>query len=440
MANLFTKLFAKKAEQRTVWPISQPYSFQWVGNQVVWKDTTSRNKIADILEQCPVVTTILNTKAQMMNNGQTVLLNSSTGKPIRGEQKELMKLIANPNPIQTEQQFRAQVYAYSQAFGYCPILIIKPVGFIPTELWVLPPQFLEIEEKQSHDPLKSKTSTDWIKKAVFTYGNVQTPIDLNSMYLFQDTTIGVKSYYLPQSRLTSLKYPISNLIAYYQASGELMANRGPRGILSNSNAGDPAKIPMNAKEKERVQALWKQRYGLMPDQTNVVISDAALQWQSMSYNVTELGLNDGYKRDTFDICTGLSFHKDLLQIEGSTFNNVESAEKRQYQDVIIPDSRNYCEQIGEAIGLNGMGITMSMTFDHVEVMQQSEKEKGEGMRAMTDAAKLQFDSYLITYNQFREMVGQEPITGMDLFKYEMPQYDTKETNGQGNQSNQGQEN
>ena len=130
----------------------------------------------------------------------------------------------------------------------------------------------------------------------------------------------------------------------------------------------------------------------------------------------------------------------MLQIEGSTFNNVESAEKRLYQDVIIPDSRNYCEQLSELIGLNTMGISMSMTFDHVEVMQQSEKEKGDGMMAITEAGKLQFDSYLITYNQFREMVGQEPITGGDLYKYEMPQYDTKETNGQGNQSNQGQEN
>jgi hypothetical protein len=159
----------------------------------------------------------------------------------------------------------------------------------------------------------------------------------------------------------------------------------------------------------------------------------------MSYNVTELGLNDGYKRDTFDICTGLAYPKDLLQLEGSTFNNVESAEKRLYQDVIIPDSRNYCEQLGAAIGLDGISITMN--FDHVEVLQQSAKEKGDGMKAMTDAAKLQFDSYLITYNQFREMVGQEPIAGMDKFKYELPEYGTatETTNEGGNQGNQGQE-
>jgi phage portal protein BeeE len=176
---------------------------------------------------------------------------------------------------------------------------------------------------------------------------------------------------------------------------------------------------MSTEARDEIQRDFKNAYGFQPDQSQIIITDAALQWQSMSFNATELGLNETYKRATFDIATGLGYPKDLLQLEGSTFNNQNTAWKSLYQDTVIPMAESYCMQLMELLRVDTSKVLIKKTYDHLEVMQESNEEKGKGLKAITEAAEMQFNLNAITFNQMLEMIGQKPITDGNRYKYQM---------------------
>lgn len=431
MTSLFDKIFgrkeAEKSVQRTI-KLSEPYQFFQIGGTVVWRNTSSSDGIIEALEQCPIITTIINKEVEAFGRAENSIVYESSGKPARGEQKKYEQVLDNPNPLQTRAQFEAQVMAYTISYGYCPVLYSKPVGFDIEQIWVLPPNFCEIRRKRNVNITKVRKNADWIDVLLFGAGQNKTPVDLNRLYIYTDTTVSTSDIYLPQSRLAPLSKPITTLLAYYNAEAEMMLHRGPRGILANKAAGDLDREPIGKDERDRIQTDFKEAYGLQPTQSQIIITDAALEWQSMSFNAEELGLEGTYKRAVFDIATGLSYPKDLLQLEGSTFNNQNAALKSLYSEMVIPFAKSYCEQTGELLGLRNAGLRYVKSYDHLEVMQQSEKERGDGIKAMTEAVEMQFNLNAITYNEMMKLLELPPRSGMDLYKYQLTEIYGQNTN------------
>ena len=427
----------KKSEQRITHDLQTPFTPQFFmqNQQLVWKQTGSQSGITEALEECPIVSTIINKEIEAFNNGISQIINKKSGKPAQGENKQYLEVLAKPNKIQTQSQFEAQIMGYTLAYGYCIVIFSMPVGFGVQNMWVLPPKYTKINVKRNYNPFEAVELSDWIESIELKIGDKGTKIDLNRAYLFKDSTIPVSSPMLPQSRLTPLSKPITSLLAVYTSENEMLLHRGPRGILANTAAGDLAREPMSKETRHELNMDFKNAYGLMPDQSQVIITDAALQWQSMSFNAEELGLDASYKRAVFDIATGLSYPKDLLQLEGSTFNNQDAALKSLYQDMVIPYAKSYCEQMGSLLGLDNTNLKYIKDYSHLSVFQESEKERGEGLKAMTEAAEMQFNLNAITYNQMLEMIGQEPRPGMDKYKYELTEIYGQTTNQNGGGQN-----
>src|SRR6185437_14075062 len=93
---------------------------------------------------CPIVSAVINKKAQALVNGKTVVKTDDDKRVANTVYaKAILKLMKRPNALQTGKQFKAQGNIYKQIYGYCPVLIIKPVGFEgdPSvwKLWNIPP-------------------------------------------------------------------------------------------------------------------------------------------------------------------------------------------------------------------------------------------------------------------------------------------------------------
>lgn len=423
----------KKSQRSVTHDLNTPFTPQFIMNnqQIIWKQTGSQSGIHEALQDCPIVSTIINKEVEAFNNGKSEIINVRSGKPAQGENKQYLDLLSKPNAIQNQIQFESQIMGYTLAYGYCIVIYSQAIGFGINKMWVLPPKYTTLNLKRNYDITKVQSLSDWIDSIEFKVNDKSIKIDLNRAFIFKDSTIPVSNAFLPQSRLAPLSKPITSLLAVYKSENEMLLHRGPRGILSNTTAGDLNREPMGKDTRDELHVDFRNAYGMMPDQSQVIITDASLQWQSMSFNAEELGLTNSYNRAVFDIATGLSYPKDLLQIEGTTFNNQSAALKSLYQDMVIPFANNYCEQMGLLLGLNDKNLKYIKDYSHIAVFQESQKEKGDGLKSITEAAQVQFNLNAITYNQMLEMIGQSPITGMDKYKYQLPEIYGQDTNQAG---------
>ena len=78
---------------------------------------------------CPVVSSIINRQAQCVINGQVWVSDENGEESKTPAGLSLMRLLNKPNPIQCGREFRAQNNVYKRIYGYCPVLVIKKVGF-----------------------------------------------------------------------------------------------------------------------------------------------------------------------------------------------------------------------------------------------------------------------------------------------------------------------
>lgn len=387
----------------------------------VFFEMNDRRRTAKYYRECPPLSYILNKKASFVANARIACVTEkvgANGKAIPTANPELLKVLKYPNPLRTFSQFMAEVNLITDLYGYCPILKVQPDGFdIPSELWVLPPDKLEIK---TNDKYFVQDMMEMIDRIEFRYMGRSIPIAKEDVYLFTGQTSTVEDLLFPCSRLHALKYPITNLIYNYESRGTIFQRRGALGILSPEN---DASGPVRAKpeDREQLQADYR-RYGLKKDQYPLIISSIAMRWAPMGMNVAEMQLIEMGNDDIMTLCDALDLKYPLLA-RGSetTFNNQEQAKRSQYQDTAIPTANNFCEQLTDMMGAEAMGCKYVADFSHVEALKANEKDKADILKTNVAAISQQFQHNLITYGDAMAYLGGEAPSGTaGKFFFEMP--------------------
>lgn len=414
-------------------PIQQGIQFFDYNNVTMWSSITEQNT-AYYMRNCPQLNSIINRKASAFINGKTEVLNATTDNYVRGRYKEWEALLARPNPLQTDRQWRKQIYSYLQCYGYCPVLIIQPAGFQDfsrvTDMWIIPPQYLTITKRANY--IGVKTIQDQIKEIKFTYGGQTTTLDKDSIFFFTDESTNFDNLLFPDSKLLTLKYPINNIIKNYEARGTIAEKKGAIGILS-PDGGDGAAGAINAtpEQKAQLQTDYKQ-YGFSKNQWQLIISTISMKFTPISMNIRDMMLLEMERADVLTICDALNYPYDLLGSEkGSTFNNVDAAKKMLYQDSIIPDSMNFAEQLNKALHTKENNVKIQYDYSWLPVLQTDEKVKAEVRKIQGDAVIHEFDNNVITWNEMRRGLYLDTVPGMDLYKYQLEQLNTN-NNGNNN--------
>lgn len=399
--------------------------FEW-NNRTLWFDLNHEDDYRKAYLACAPLKSVVNRRASMFVNGRYSVMNGD--KPARGDYaRELLALLAKPNVLQTGKQFKAQQNIYIDLFGYCPVLKITPVGMPGSvkALWNLPPWLFDITFKKNlwYNQTDKKDIYD---QFYLRWEGERRVLDMDAVFLILDNSIGTDNngnLLMPDSRVKSLEYPISNDVASKQAANSLITKKGAIGILSNS-PGSGQYTPLKVgTEKEKIQQDFR-RYGMTGQEWQVIITDASLQWQSMSFPVKDLMLFETMTAAQADICDGMGMYMYLMNNknnQGTTFTNLNEAKKSQYQDFIIPDDEARTEQLGENLIPADKGNTLKTDFSHVEVLQESQQAKAVTLKAQTDAYESQYDLGLMTRNDILEALGKPRVTGipeMDLYSFQ----------------------
>jgi hypothetical protein len=130
--------------------------------------------------------------------------------------------------------------------------------------------------------------------------------------------------------------------------------------------------------------------------------------------------------------------------KGTTYSNQEGAERKFYQDTVVPEADNYTEQMNTMLGTEAFGVKICYDYEWLPVLQMDAKLRSQVRREMGLAVIYEFMNGVITWNEMKKALGQDTVAGMDLYVYQLPmeyqQYflnnnnkQTNPVNGQGYQ-------
>lgn len=367
---------------------------------------------------CSPLAAITSQKATAFTKGKVVTWNPKTEKPVRGEFKDWDKLFAQPNDKQSGDMFFNQAYRYMQQYGYCVIDPTYPALYNdrPSSLRAIPNWAITWDY----------TGVPYMglpKSARFDWNGKTEELDVKRLVIVRDAASSEFDEVtgLPLSRYAPMEQEVSNLIAELQTRGQMITDRGANGILSNGAKDSVGHVPIKPDEKERLQQAYK-RYGNMPGQDKIIITDADLSYTAMTFNSEQLGLQPEHIACVKALCNTACFPFTMLAegFEGK-YNNSTTA-RRDFQDQTIdPESLDFMEQLSKGLGMDKQNCEAYMDYSGVASVQQSQQEKGKGMKLMNESLKIEWDNGLITKNDWLDQLGKEKVNNplFDKYKWEL---------------------
>lgn len=407
------------------------FTNRWVNVNVLmdgspsWIDTRSVHGQSKAYNNCAPVASIINRKARALNNGKWFILDENGNDSKAPYSNYLRNLMAKPNPLQSWNQFNAQVKIYEQIYGECFILAIYPEGMEGDKtrikaLWVVP----------NHGVTPIYTGKIYYQPDIesiishyqISFGSQVIPIEPNLIIHIKDNCQNLLNQIAGQSRLSSLQDPVSNIVASYEARNVLITKKGAIGILSNKAKDNVGSLPLDPDEKKRVEKDFSQ-YGLSRHQKNVIITSANLTWQSMTFPTRDLMLFEEIQDDVRQLCDSFEYPFALLGFESSsTLGNsteMNEAKRSLYQDSIIPEAESWVEILNNYFETSTNGVKISIDFSHLDIFQKSEKEKAESFQIKVNAGKILYDAGIIKLNQYLTSIDYETRDDGDQYIFDL---------------------
>lgn len=373
-------------------------------------------------QRCPVVSSIINRQALATINGKVTIVDDAGKESQAVQAKALRKLQKRPNPLQSGKQFRAQNNVYKRIYGYCPVLRMVPVGFendfSKWRLWNIPPWMIQVDDNTDLFFLAASKPFNSIR---LTYMGRSVPLDPANIFFLCETQISTGifesnssqdnvSLFLPDSKLLPVDKNINNIITSLDGRGAMNRDRGPMWILSNDTADSPdaGAFPLDTTVKDDLQKDFLQ-YGITGNQKRAIITDAKLKLQTVGFDVGQLKLLEGEIQDAKFISDQLNYPPYLLGLVDAKFDNQQIAERNMYTNSIIPDAESDDEQWGQFFRLEEFGLSIKTDYSHLPALQEDDAKASTSRLVLTQALKIEYESGLITKNQWLQALGLEPM-------------------------------
>lgn len=367
---------AKKSQEVVITPTFIP--LEWMQSYLSDGLTASQKKFLELYLSVPELQAIINYKARIFA-GMAVT-------SVDGSEKEKdvpqLGLFAKPNPIQTFKELAMQYYVLRAIFGNS---FMHPVfGGKKTEaktIWNMPPMNAEVVPA---DAIKNGTMIPfnmteveevikkykfWYKGATISYGPDEIIHYNDNQVQFDDNKI-----LLGDSKLRPLTQACENIKNAYEARGILIYNSA-LGILSNETTDGLGTRDIDVKEKDQMQEDFKQKYGLSKHKWQILMTNAALKWQSMAVDVGKLKLFEEVSEDFDTIANAYSFPPEVLKPD-TKYENKQKALVQLYQEAIIPEADEWLQGISNWMEAD---FRFKSNFSHIAVLQMDKERASKSV-------------------------------------------------------------
>lgn len=369
------------------------------------------------------------------------------------------KFLTQPNPVMTWREVVYQHFVYKLTTGNAFFRAAMSDAFsedavkciYSSAYWELPANLVTVEPvKYSFGvPLFGvATKEELIKGYRLNMGAYSTLIiphyqiwhDRDGLPEFEKTDTFLKA----NSRLLSVKKPIANLLAVYDARNVIYVKRGGLGFIVAQKHDDTGTLALDPDEKESLRKEMN-RYGVGEGQSPFGVTDIPISFVRTNLSISELQPFDETLEDAIKIAGAYNIPAVLVpRKDQSTFSNQSTAEQSVYYATIIPSAKRFCEEITTFLGLEEKGYYLDCDFSDVACLQEGRKD-GETVKTMEFERKLkQFNAGLCTLDDIRAVMHEDskaatiPLFGK--LKFEMTPEELDIVNQIINQTSKGESN
>jgi len=384
------------------------FQFFGVKGDRIMVNLSSMGGLEDIYRRCSPIGMLIDRLSRAMTNGKWEIIDEKNNPST--EYGWVIDLLKKPNYQQTTKQFITQFDTYIKLYGEVYLFLVVPVGMDKDKaasIWALRKNDVIIHYKENVNEYTQTDISGVIDHYQVTYSLGTIDVKPEHICRIVDTRedLGAgASRYRGISRLVSLEYEIKNVMQAQEAVYALNLDRGAMGILTNEAKDTTGRIPLTDEEKRDLHNEYRSKYGIGNNKYKIMLTSASMKWQSMSFNIKDLMLFEGIEQNLKQMANTYNYPFELLASNfGTTFANKNEAKKFLYQDNIIPTADIYAEILTAFFGITG--VRLNVNFDSVECLQESDKEKGEAIRAKAQAYHVLFQNGAITMEEYRKYMG-----------------------------------
>lgn len=378
-----------------------------------------------LFESIPEVYAPIDAIADRVTKGIWELVKEDTGDVVT-DNKQWNKLKAQPNWKQSFTQFiySAVVYKYVTGnryfYKYIPDALPDKFEYIQA-LWLLPPQYTEAHVKEQRPTYFYTTDIkDLVDYYSINWGVESQKIDNPSLIyhdVFLDVSIENEDILKGISPLKAAKYPMSNLMAVYEARHAIYVKRGMLGIIVNKKTDASGSVALSPSEKKNVLQGLDNTYGITGDRNLYGVTDVPVDFVRLAMSIEELKPLEETFASAAAIAAILNVPRSLiLTKEGPTHNNQFSDERKFYSDVIMPEADSIAAILTHFLGVSALKQKIRVRFDHVEALQEDKKLQAETQQIKSTTYTSLYEKGHITKNEMLVALGLPELrNGGDVY-------------------------
>ena len=332
-------------------------------------------------------------------------------------------ILKQPNPVMSWREIVYQHFVYKLATGNTFMRAAMPDALTSDALkcqycsnyWILPSDKVQIVPAENNYglPIFGIASKEEIMKGyrlnIFPYNNYLIPShqvwhDRDGIPEFTTQANFLKS----DSRLLSLKKPIANLLAVYDARNVIFIKRGGLGFIVAQKQDDTGTIALDPKEKKELRKEIEGNYGVTEGKSPYGVTDIPINFVRTNLSIQELMPFDETLEDAIKIAGAFNIPAVLVpRKDQATFSNQESAEQSVYYATIIPMAKSFCDSLTTFLGLDQKGYYLDCDFSDVACLQVGQKDKETVKNLAFDRGLKAFNAGLATLDDIRAIMHED---------------------------------
>lgn len=334
------------------------------------------------------------------------------------ENSDVLKLLQNPNPLQSLEQFIYEYAVYNCIYNTNFIyknyggLTNRQLFPLPATLFCLPPGAMLIN---ATGKLYRQTKIEDIIESFQLY-NDQTPFAPSDVIFITEGLSG--NGITVGSRLEALQLPLANIMAVLKSFNIITTELGMKGILSPDNTGSNENTkPFDIKESERIDRHYKNKNSLDSTDGHVHVATQSMKWLPMVFDVDQLKLFQGLWDSFGIICAAYGIDISIFPTSSviskgiTTGGEINFGLKNTIQNTIQPIGDKLMGVFMKHFGFeNRNGEKLIASWTHMPIMKEDELKKEQARKALIDGLSVMKKDGIIDAKSYAEMADVE-LTG-----------------------------
>lgn len=427
--NWLTNLFGKRSSiSRNQITTS---TLQYLNGMPAWLSLSNPHEYREAVQSNPVLNGCISILSDAAANGRKYLvdLNGNEVPWTSGKTgvKNARKLfVERPNPLQSVMEFNKERTYMFFTFGNNYIYLNNPLATFNTDIQTvqtmfnLPSEWMQVRQTgKLFDQVDIKGIVE--KYALTNYDPVRL-FEPEQIIHFNDVNFSdVGNSIIGSSRLENLRFAITNTQLTFEAMNVILKSRGMQGIIkANNKDATGTQIPLSPLAKKEIDATFKSDYGIRDHQNQYLISYSDIDYIKTIMNSEELGIYKEFSNNAMIISNGFGIPPELYKTytQGATFENQRQAERRLYQNTVIPLVENEDQYYTERLKMRDYGFVLRTSWEHIDCLQEGYKEKATALSMNARTGETAYNNNVITWNQYLELMDMKPVQDGDVYKFE----------------------